>query len=42
MSDNQENLEELLKSMVEVKGYKYPLSVCSFAIDCPTLLKSIH
>ena len=33
MSDNQENLEELLKSMVEVKGYKYPLSVCSFAMD---------
>jgi len=40
LSENQENLEELLKSVVEVKDYKYPLSVCSFAMDrLPTLLK---
>jgi hypothetical protein len=33
MSDSQENLKELLNAMVEVKGYKYPLSVCTFAMD---------
>ena len=33
MSDSQENLKELLNAMIEVKGYKYPLSVCTFAMD---------
>ena len=33
MSDSQENLKEILNAMVEVKGYKYPLSVCAFVMD---------
>lgn len=42
MSNNNEKLEKLLNSMVEVKGYKYPLSVCAYAMDVLPNLKEIN